>query len=76
VKIKHIASAIAVVAVGALVLSGCSQPYSSEVVKGSEITVAYNSGFFSYNSLTAAGKLLRRRSHLGAQHRVRFVRED
>jgi peptide/nickel transport system substrate-binding protein len=55
VKIKHIASAIAVVAVGALVLSGCSQPYSSEVVKGSEITVAYNSGFFSYNSLTAAG---------------------
>jgi peptide/nickel transport system substrate-binding protein len=54
-KIKHIAASVAVVAASALVLSGCSQPYVSEVVEGTEITVAYNSGFFHYNSLSGAG---------------------
>jgi len=54
-KIKHIAATVAVVAASALVLSGCSQPYVSEVVEGTEITVAYNSGFFHYNSLSGAG---------------------
>jgi len=55
VKIKHIASAIAVVAVSALVLSGCAQPYQSQVVAGSEISVAFNSGFMNYNSGSSAG---------------------
>lgn len=54
-KIKHIAASVAVVAASALVLSGCSQPYVSEVVEGTEITVAYNSGFFHYNSVSGAG---------------------
>jgi len=54
-KIKQIATAIAVVAVSALVLSGCSQPYVSQVVSGSEISVAYNEGFFNYNSLSSTG---------------------
>jgi peptide/nickel transport system substrate-binding protein len=54
-KIKHIAAAVAVVAVSALVLSGCSQPYQSQVVSGTEITVSYNEGFFSYNSGSGAG---------------------
>ncbi len=54
-KIRQIAAAIAVVAVSAVVLSGCAQPYQSQVVAGSEITVAYNSGFFSYNSGSGAG---------------------
>ena len=54
-KIKHIAATVAVVAASALVLSGCSNPYTSEVVEGTEITVAYNSGFFHYNSVSGAG---------------------
>jgi len=54
-KIKHIAASVAVVAASALVLSGCSNPYVSEVVEGTEITVAYNSGFFHYNSVSGAG---------------------
>lgn len=54
-KIKHIAATVAVVAASALVLSGCSNPYVSEVVEGTEITVAYNSGFFHYNSVSGAG---------------------
>jgi peptide/nickel transport system substrate-binding protein len=54
-KIKRIAAIGAVVATGALVLSGCSQPYQSEVVEGTEITVAYNSGFFHFNDDSGAG---------------------
>lgn len=49
------AAVAAVVASGALILSGCSQPYQSEVVAGSEITVAYNSGFFHFNDSSGAG---------------------
>jgi len=44
-----------VLAAGALVLSACGNPYQSEVVKGTEITVAYNAGFFHFNDDSGAG---------------------
>jgi peptide/nickel transport system substrate-binding protein len=46
---------VGVVAAGALVLAGCGNPYQSEVVEGTEITTAYNSGFFHFNSNSSAG---------------------
>jgi peptide/nickel transport system substrate-binding protein len=46
---------VGVVAAGAIVLSGCGNPYTSEVVEGTEITTAYNSGFFHFNSASSAG---------------------
>jgi peptide/nickel transport system substrate-binding protein len=46
---------VGVVAAGALVLSGCGNPYQSEVVEGTEITTAYNSGFFHFNDDSSAG---------------------
>ncbi len=55
-KSTRLASATAVVAAGALVLSGCgSSSYESDVVEGTEISVAYNSGFFHFNSGSSAG---------------------
>jgi len=53
--IKRIAAGIAIIAASALVLTGCSNPYKSEVVKNSEIVVAYNEQFDNYNSLSADG---------------------
>jgi len=53
--IKKAAAFGAVVAGGALVLSGCTLPYESEVIEGSSITVAYNDNFFNYNSGSSAG---------------------
>ena len=46
---------VGVEAAGALVLSGCGNPYQSEVVEGTEITTAYNSGFFHFNDDSSAG---------------------
>jgi peptide/nickel transport system substrate-binding protein len=56
-KLKRIGIVAAVVAAGALVLSGCSAGSgdTSEIVKGTSITVAENSGFTSYNSLSSTG---------------------
>jgi peptide/nickel transport system substrate-binding protein len=56
-KLKRIGIVAAVVAAGALVLSGCSAGSgdASEIVKGTSITVAENSGFTSYNSLSSTG---------------------
>jgi peptide/nickel transport system substrate-binding protein len=56
-KLKRIGVLAAVVAAGALALSGCSAGSgdTSEIVKGTSITVAENSGFTSYNSLSATG---------------------
>ncbi|HAJ18139.1 MAG TPA: peptide transporter, partial [Microbacterium sp.] len=54
-KIARLAAGVGVVAVGALVLAGCSNPYQSDVVENSEITVAYNSGFFHFNDDSSAG---------------------
>jgi peptide/nickel transport system substrate-binding protein len=56
-KIKRIGVAAAVLAAGALALSGCSAGSgdTSEIVKGTSITVAQNAGFTSYNSLSSTG---------------------
>ncbi len=53
-KIRRLVVAAAVVAVGALALSGCSAPAQSEIVSGTSISVAQNSGFTSYNPTAAA----------------------
>jgi peptide/nickel transport system substrate-binding protein len=56
-KLKRIGIVAAVVAAGALVLSGCSAGSgdTSEIVKGTAITVAQNSPFTSNNSNTGTG---------------------
>jgi peptide/nickel transport system substrate-binding protein len=56
-KLKRIGIVAAVVAAGALALSGCSAGSGdqSEIVKGTSITVAQNSGFTSYNGTSATG---------------------
>nr|BFF11962.1 hypothetical protein GCM10025699_32650 [Microbacterium flavescens] len=54
-KIARLMAGVGVVAAGALVLSGCGNPYQSEVVEGTEITTAYNSGFFHFNDDSSAG---------------------
>lgn len=54
-KIARLMAGVGVVAAGAIVLSGCGNPYQSEVVEGTEITVAYNSGFFHFNDDSSAG---------------------
>ena len=56
-KLKRIGAVAAVVAAGALVLSGCSAGSgdTSEIVKGTSITVATNSGLTSYNGNSATG---------------------
>lgn len=56
-KLKRIGILAAVVAAGALVLSGCSAGSgdTSEIVKGTAITVAQNSPFTAYNSNTGTG---------------------
>lgn len=54
-KIARLMAGVGVVAAGAIVLSGCGNPYTSEVVEGTEITTAYNSGFFHFNSNSSAG---------------------
>ncbi|WP_396668079.1 ABC transporter family substrate-binding protein [Microbacterium sp. R86528] len=54
-KIARLTAGVGIVAVGALTLAGCGNPYESEVVEGTEITVAYNSGFFHFNDDSGAG---------------------
>ncbi|BDV31024.1 ABC transporter family substrate-binding protein [Microbacterium terricola] len=54
-KIARLLAGVGVVAAGALVLSGCGNPYQSEVVEGTEINVAYNEGFMAFNSSSSAG---------------------
>ncbi len=54
-KIARLAAGAGIVAVGALVLSGCGNPYESEVQEGTEIYVAYNQGFMAFNSSSSAG---------------------
>lgn len=54
-KIARLMAGVGVVAAGALVLSGCGNPYQSEVVENTEITTAYNSGFFHFNDDSSAG---------------------
>ncbi len=54
-KIARLLAGVGVVAAGALVLSGCGNPYQSEVVEGTELYTAYNEGFMAFNSSSSAG---------------------
>ncbi|MGL4340729.1 MAG: ABC transporter family substrate-binding protein [Rhodoglobus sp.] len=54
IKNTTLVAATSVVAVGALVLSGCAA-LNSEVVAGSSLAVAWNQPFYSYNSMTSFG---------------------
>jgi peptide/nickel transport system substrate-binding protein len=53
-KIRRLVVAAAVVAVGALALSGCTPAVQSEIVAGTSISIAQNSGLTSLNSNAAA----------------------
>jgi len=46
---------VAAVAASALVVSGCSLPYESEVIEGTEITVAWNDLINDFNQNSASG---------------------
>lgn len=52
---RRIAAVVASAAVLALTLSGCALPYSSEVIKGTEITVAYNDIISEFNTSSQSG---------------------
>ena len=54
-KIKRIVVVTSVIAVAALALSGCSVPKTSEVIKGTSISVAWNDPMQEYNTLSATG---------------------
>ena len=55
-RIRRIGAAAAAIGAGALVLSGCSAPaQESEVIEGTEITVAWNDTFREYNNLSVTG---------------------
>ncbi|GLI28397.1 peptide ABC transporter substrate-binding protein [Agromyces rhizosphaerae] len=54
-NIKRGAAGAAVIAAGALVLSGCSLPYESEVIEGTEITVSWNDIIDNFNSSSTSG---------------------
>jgi peptide/nickel transport system substrate-binding protein len=51
-KISRLAAAATLVAAGALILSGCAAP-QSEIVQGTSLSIAQNSGFTSANSSVA-----------------------
>jgi peptide/nickel transport system substrate-binding protein len=59
VRMKRISTAVALTAVGALVISGCAATEGggddSGLVEGSSITAAWNQPFFSYNGNTTYG---------------------
>ncbi|WP_307785444.1 ABC transporter family substrate-binding protein [Microbacterium hibisci] len=60
-RIKRISTAVALTAVGALVISGCAagggeeSPDDSGLVEGSSITAAWNQAFYSMNGNTSFG---------------------
>ncbi|MGJ8722098.1 MAG: ABC transporter substrate-binding protein, partial [Salinibacterium amurskyense] len=54
-KKKRVSAAIAVLAAGALALTGCTPPYESEVIADTEITVAWNDLIDNFNGSSAAG---------------------
>jgi peptide/nickel transport system substrate-binding protein len=59
VRMKRISAAVALTAVGALVISGCAATEGggddSGLVEGSSITAAWNQAFYSYNGNTSFG---------------------
>lgn len=53
-KIRRLGASAVAIAVGALILSGCTAP-QSEIVEGSSLSVAWNQPFYSYNGNTSFG---------------------
>jgi peptide/nickel transport system substrate-binding protein len=53
-KIRRLVVAGAVIAAGAIALSGCTAPVQSQIVSGTSISIAQNSGFTSQNPTAAA----------------------
>ncbi|MEO6826988.1 MAG: ABC transporter family substrate-binding protein [Microbacteriaceae bacterium] len=54
-KTKRLVVAGSLVAVSAMVLSGCAVPRNSEIIGGTSINVAWNDPMQEYNTLTATG---------------------
>ncbi|MCX7521906.1 ABC transporter family substrate-binding protein [Microbacterium sp. STN6] len=54
-KIRRIAVAAAMMGAGALILTGCSAPKSSELEKSTSLSVAWNQPFYSYNNNSSTG---------------------
>ncbi len=54
-KITRLTAGVGIVAAGALVLAGCSNPYESEVIENTEITVSWNDIIDNFNSNSTSG---------------------
>lgn len=54
-KIRRVTAGFAVLAAGALVLSGCTPPYQSEVIEDTEISVAWNDIISEFNTDSVSG---------------------
>lgn len=52
---RRIVAGVAIAAATALALSGCALPYQNEVIKGSQITVAYNDIIDEFNGSSQTG---------------------
>jgi peptide/nickel transport system substrate-binding protein len=46
---------VALLSAVAVTLSGCALPYQSQIVEGTEVTVAFNQAFDNYNTNSSAG---------------------
>jgi hypothetical protein len=46
---------VALLSAVAVTLSGCALPYQSQIVEGTEVTVAFNQAFDNYNTGSSAG---------------------
>ena len=46
---------VALLSAVAVTLSGCALPYQSQIVEGTEVTVAFNQAFDNYNTSSSAG---------------------
>lgn len=54
-KITRLTAGVGVLVAGALVLAGCSNPYESEVIENTEITVSWNDIIDNFNTSSTSG---------------------
>lgn len=54
-KITRLTAGVGIVAAGAMVLAGCSNPYESEVIENTEITVSWNDIIDNFNTESTSG---------------------
>jgi len=55
VKITRLAAGVGIVTAGTLVLAGCSNPYESEVIENTQITVSWNDIIDNFNTSSTSG---------------------